>query len=485
MNQDPPQTPPHALPGAFPEYEAPDTGRPASAAPTEGQLETESPAGVNARDGGHDPYAALRNRDYRTYCVGWVTSVLGRQIQEVAIGYEIYERTNSKLALAWIGLAQAVPMLACMIPAGHLADRFDRRRIIMGTQFAWVVAALGLAALSHSRGSIPAMYVLLGVSAAAHAIGWPARSSLLPQIVPPHVFNNAVTWNSSFFQIASMLGPAIGGLILLKGAAPAYLIDAGCAAVFMGAIGFVRVRATERSREPASLQSLAAGIRFVWRTKIVLAAMTLDLFAVFFGGSVALLPVFRKDVLHVGEVEFGWLKAAPAVGAFAAALLIAHLPPMTRAGRSMLWAVAGFGAATVVFGLSRSYWLSFAMLAVTGALDNISVVVRHTLVQALPPDSMRGRVAAVNGVFIGASNELGGLESGLTAAWFGPVAAVVFGGVMTMVVVAAVAWIWPQVLQFGSLKDARPIDEEESAGTKVLQASLLAAMPVRPPSPED
>jgi MFS family permease len=219
-----------------------------------------------------------------------------------------------------------------------------------------------------------------------------------------------------------------------------------------------------------SLQSLAAGVKFVWNTKIVLAAMTLDLFAVFFGGSIALLPVFRKDILRVGEIEFGWLRAAPAIGAFAAAMLIAHMPPMKRAGRSMLWAVAGFGLATIVFGLSKSFWLSFAMLAVTGALDNISVVVRHTLVQALPPDAMRGRVAAVNGVFIGASNELGGLESGLTAAWWGPVASVVFGGVMTVVVVAAVAWLWPQIRKFGSLKDARPMEPDGAAGFEVAPA---------------
>jgi MFS family permease len=398
------------------------------------------------------------------YCLGWVTSVLGRQIQEVAVGYEIYERTNSKLALAWIGLSQAVPMLACLIPAGHLADRVDRRLIIMVTQAVWVACGLGLAALSHAHGPIWAMYGLLGVSAAAHAVGWPARSSLLPQIVPAEIFNNAVTWNSSFFQVASVAGPAIGGFILLHGTSTAYLIDAGCAAVFLGTIGFVRARPMERSREPASMKSLAAGIRFVWRTKIVLAAMTLDLFAVFFGGSIALLPVFRKDILHVDEVAFGWLRAAPAVGAFAAGMVIAHLPPMRKAGRSMLWAVAGFGVATIVFGFSKNFWLSFAMLAVTGALDNVSVVVRHTLVQALPPDSMRGRVAAVNGVFIGASNELGGLESGVTAAWFGPVVSVVFGGVMTIVVVGLIGWWWPQVRAFGSLKDARPIEEEEVRG---------------------
>jgi MFS family permease len=451
-------------------YEPPDTARPASSAPTEAQLEGESPGGVSARDEGHDPYAALRLRNYRMYCLGWLVSVIGRQIQEVAVGYEIYERTNSKLALAWIGLAQAIPLLCFILPAGHLADRFDRRRIIMFTQGAWVASAIGLAVLAHFKGPIPLMYLMLAIGAGAHAVGWPARSSLLPQIVPPEVFNNAVTWNSSFFQIASMLGPAVAGLILLKGTTPAYLVDAGCAAVFLGAITLVRVRATERSREPVSLQSLAAGVKFVWNTKIVLAAMTLDLFAVFFGGSIALLPVFRKDILHVGEVEFGWLRAAPAIGAFAAAMLIAHMPPMKRAGRSMLWAVAGFGLATIVFGLSKSFWLSFAMLAVTGALDNVSVVVRHTLVQALPPDAMRGRVAAVNGVFIGASNELGGLESGLTAAWWGPVTSVVFGGVMTIVVVAAVAWLWPQVRRFGSLKDARPMEPEGPRGLDMAPA---------------
>jgi MFS family permease len=451
-------------------YEPPDTDRPASSAPTESQLEGEAPGGVSSRDKGHDPYVALRLPNYRRYCLGWIVSVVGRQIQEVAVGYEIYERTNSKLALAWIGLAQAIPLLCLILPAGHLADRFDRRRIIMFTQAAWVASALGLAVLAHVKGPIPLMYLMLAIGAGAHAVGWPARSSLLPQIVPPEVFNNAVTWNSSFFQIASMLGPALAGLILLKGTTPAYLADAGCAAVFLGAITLVRVRPTVRSREPVSLQSLAAGVKFVWNTKIVLAAMTLDLFAVFFGGSIALLPVFRKDILNVGAVEFGWLRSAPAIGAFAAAMLIAHMPPMKRAGRSMLWAVAGFGVATVVFGLSKSFWLSFAMLAVTGALDNVSVVVRHTLVQALPPDGMRGRVAAVNGVFIGASNELGGMESGLTAAWWGPVASVVFGGVMTVVVVAAVAWLWPQVRQFGSLKDARPLESERPPGFDVAPA---------------
>lgn len=458
---DPQPDPPNPAP-----LEPPATERPASSAPTERQLESESPLG-HSREG-HDPYAALRLGDYRVYALGWVISVVGRQIQEVAVTYQIYERTGSKLALGWIGLAQAIPLIALILPAGHLADRFDRRRIIMVTQALWAVSGLGLAVLSHLHGPVWMMYLMLGLGAAAHAVGWPARSSLLPQIVPPEVFNNAVTWNSSLFQIASMLGPALAGFILLKGATAAYVVDAGCALVFLAAMFALRVRPAVRSREPATLENLLAGIRFVWRTKIILATITLDLFAVLFGGSMYLLPVFRKDILHVGEVEFGWLRAAPALGAFVAAMLMAHLPPMKRAGRSMLWAVAGFGMATIVFGLSTSFWLSFVMLALTGAFDNVSVVVRHTLIQALPPESMRGRVAAVNGVFIGASNELGGLESGLTAAWWGPVRAVVAGGVGTLLVVAGVATIWPQVRRFGSLKDARPGVEEEGRGFDVI-----------------
>ena len=450
-------------------YEPPDTERPASSAPTERQLASESPLGHASE--GHDPYAALRLRDYRVYALGWVISVVGRQIQDVAVIYEIYERTGSKLALAWIGLAQLIPQLALTLPGGHLADRFDRRRIIMVTQALWAASALGLALLSHYRGPISLVYLMLGLSSAAHSLGWPARSSMLPQIVPPHVFNNAVTWNSSLFHLASVVGPALGGLILLRGATPAYVIDLGCALVFLATMVALPARAVDRATESATMESLAAGIRFVWRTKIILATITLDLFAVLLGGSVYLLPVFCKDILHVGAAELGWLRAAPAVGGIAAAWVIAHRPPMKRAGPAMLWAVAGFGLATIGFGLSRSFWVSFVMLALTGAFDNVSVVVRHTLVQALPPESMRGRVAAVNGVFIGASNYLGGVESGLTAAWWGPVRAVVAGGVGTLLVVAGVAAMWPQVRRFGSLKDAKPMPEDEAPSLQPVPAN--------------
>ena len=440
------------------ELEPPDVERPASAAPTEGQLERESPGGHDAGPA-HDPYAALRFRDYRLWSLGWVVSVVGRQVQDVAVGYELYRRTGSELALGWIGLAQALPLILLALPAGHLADRYDRRRILVVSQLLWAASSLGLAVVSHLQGPVPLVYLLLVTGAVGHATGWPARASLLPQVVPPAVFNNAVTWNSSFFQIASMAGPALGGLILLWGVTPAYVVDACCALAFAALIGTVRLRpAAKAAREPATLRGLTEGVRFVWRTKVILGTITLDLFAVLLGGATILMPVFAKDVLGVGVPGLGALRMAPALGAFAAALVIAHLPPMERAGRAMLLAVAGFGAATVVFGLSRSFWLSFAMLALTGAFDNVSVVVRHTLIQTLPPDAMRGRVAAVNIIFIGASNELGALESGLTAAAWGPERAVAVGGLGTLLVVGVVAWLLPEVRRLGSLRDVRPMD---------------------------
>jgi MFS family permease len=448
---------PHSDPAKRPlphgELEPPDLERPASLAPTEAQLEHETPGGRDA--GGHDPYAALRLRDYRLYSLGWMVSVIGRQVQDVAVGYELYQRTGSKLALGWVGLAQAIPLLLLALPAGQLADRFDRRRILIVSQLLWVLSSAGLALVSHLHGPVPLVYVLLVTGAVAHAAGWPARSSMLPQIVPPHLFSNAVTWNSSIFQVASVAGPAVAGLVLLWGATACYLIDVACGVAFALLLWQLRLSRVERPREPATLRSLTEGVRFVWRAPVILATLSLDLFAVLLGGATILMPVFAQDVLQVGKVGLGMLRTAPAVGAFAAAILIAHLPPMRRAGRAMLWAVAGFGAATVVFGLSTSFWLSLLMLALTGAFDNVSVVVRHTLVQTLPPDAMRGRVAAVNIIFIGTSNELGAFESGLTAEWWGPVAAVVVGGIGTMVVVALVALLAPQVRQLGSLRDVR------------------------------
>jgi MFS family permease len=398
-------------------------------------------------------------------------AVVGQQVQSVALQWEIYSRTGSKLSLGWVGLVQALPVMLLALPAGHLADRFDRRRVIGAGLIGAIACSVGLSLLSRAGAPVSWMYVRLGLAATFQAIGNPARSSLLPQIVPHEAFANAVAWNSSFFHVASVAGPAIGGLVLLAGPPAAYLADAACATVFLVCVSLLTLRPIARSTEPATLRTLFAGVGFIFRTKVILATITLDLFAVLFGGAVYLLPVFAQDVLHVGPVGFGWLRAAPAIGALLAGVVIAHRPPMRRPGAAMLWSVAAFGAATIVFGLSRSYWLSLLMLGLTGMFDMVSVVVRHTLVQILPPDTMRGRVAAVNNVFISASNEIGGFESGVTAKLMGLIPSVVFGGIGTILVVAAVALKWPQVRRLGPLQDLRPMDAEPAPGRPVRPAA--------------
>lgn len=454
---------------AIPPTEPPDPQRPATAVPTESQLESEMPGGSRAT--GHDPYAALRIRGYWLYSLGWLFSVIGQQVQSVAVQWQVFQRmpsaSSGALALGLVGGVQALPVILLALPAGQLADRIDRRKILMLSMILSGIFSLGLAGVAYADGPVWMIYLLLGLGATAQAAGWPARSALLPQVVPAEVFANAATWNSTSFQVASVAGPALGGLVVAISRTGAYLIDAACSFAFFAFLLALHVRTQQRSREPVTFRSLVAGVRFVWQSKVILGAITLDLFAVLLGGATYLLPVFAENVLHTGVVGFGWLKAAPAIGAFVMAIVIAHLPPMKYAGTAMLWAVAGFGAATIVFGLSTWFPLSFLMLALTGAFDNISVVVRHTLVQMLPPERMRGRVSAVNNVFIGASNEIGGLESGVTAWAFGralgpvmgAVASVVLGGIGSILAVSTVALLWPPLRRFGSLVDVKPIEE--------------------------
>jgi MFS family permease len=446
----------------------PDPLRPTSAAPTESQLESQTPGGIAAA--GHDPYAALRIPQFCLFSTGWMISVVGQQVQSIAVQWQIFQRIGSgsasrgALALGLVGGVQAIPVLLLALPAGHLADRFDRRRLLMISQFFAFLCSVGLAIASHANAPVGMLYLLLGLGATAQAMGWPSRSALLPQIVPTDAFSNAMTWTSSLFQVASMAGPALGGLIVNFTVTGAYVVDACCSLTFFLFLCFVVVRSVPRARESATLASIGAGLKFVFREKVILGSITLDLFAVLLGGATYLLPLFAHDILHVGAVGFGWLRAAPALGAFVMALLQAHLPPLKRAGAAMLWAVVGFGAATIVFGLSHSFVLSFLMLLFTGMCDNISVVVRHTLVQMIPPDSMRGRVSAVNNIFVGASNEIGGLESGLSAWAFakmlgpmmGAVASVVLGGIGSILAVVVVGLAWPQVRRFGPLSDAKP-----------------------------
>ena len=413
---------------------------------------------ASAEPAARDPYAALRYADYRYFLTGRLAASMGSQMIDVAIGWELYERTNRALALGFVGLVQVVPIILLALPAGHIADRFDRKRIAMLSLLLLITGSLVLAAISFTVGPIPLIYLTLFVIGVALSFHRPAVAALLPQLVPAEKFANAVTWNSVGWQLASVVGPALGGLIIAwrHHAGIVYIIDAALMLVFVICLTQIRGQQVVRVRKAVTMQSLLGGVRFVWHTKVILAAITLDLFAVLFGGATTLLPVFAKDILHVGAEGFGWLRAAPSIGAVLVAVMLLGRAPMQRAGRSLLVAVAGFGLATIVFGLSRSFPLSLLMLVLAGGLDMISVVVRQTLVQLRTPDEMRGRVSAVNSVFIDTSNELGGFESGASAALLGPVVSVVGGGIVTVLVVSAVAIAWPELRSMRGLADDLP-----------------------------
>lgn len=388
--------------------------------------------------------------------------VIGWQMLQIALGWEIYERTHSPLALGMVGLVTVIPVVVLALPAGHLSDRMDRMRIVLAAQIVFVSMSLSLAALSFWKGPIVLIFVILLVRGIAQAYNNPARSALLPRLVPTEAFGNAVTWASSGFQIAAVVGPALGGLViaLRHRATEAYIIDAILTSIYVAMLLGIRGEFTAKAatgatamkpQERMSMESLVAGMKFVRDTKVILAAITLDLFAVLFGGATALLPIFAKDILQVGPDGLGWLRAAPSIGALIVMITIAHRPPMQRTGWNLILAVTGFGIVTIVFGLSRSFLLSMAMLFILGGLDGISMIIRSTLVQLWTPDEMRGRVSAVNSVFIDMSNELGGFESGALAALVGPVVAVVGGGIGTILVVAGVAAKWPQLRNLRTL----------------------------------
>jgi MFS family permease len=424
-----------------------------------------------------DPYAALRERDFRLFLSGNFLWVLGFKMQAVAVGYEIFKRTEWPLALGLIGLVQILPVLALALIAGHVADRFNRRNIILVSLACTSLASLGLAIVSLRGSEVWAIYLLVMITGVARGFSQPARASFLPQIVSRDRFPNAITWSTGAFQMAFVLGPALGGLVIaafaqlaertgateLSDAGPAavYLCYAALAAVFFGMLSMIRSRPVTPSSEGLTAKSLAAGARFVWSQRVMLGALSLDLFAVLLGGATALLPIYASHkMLDVGPTGLGWMEAAPALGAVTMTLVMAHRAPMERAGSAMLWSVAGFGLATIVFGVSSWFPLSLAMLFVSGALDTISVVIRHTLVQLLTPDAMRGRVSAINGMFIGASNELGAFESGVVAdlavrvsgdTAFGAAFSVVSGGIGTMAVVALLLVFAPALRRYGRL----------------------------------
>ncbi len=406
----------------------------------------------------HDPHAAFRVPGFSRLLVGSALMHIGCAAQSVAIGWEMYTRTDSAMMLGLVGLTQALPMILLTLPAGYMADVYDRRKVILLGLAGTTLTSLGLLAFSILEGSVVAMFALLFLDATFNRIAGPAKASLVPQIVPAECLENAIKWRTSLFHLSSVIGPAIGGAIIVWKVPAAYGFSALTTTVFAGLMLTIPIPEARRSAPGRIVQQTLDGIRFVWTHKIILGTVSLDMFAVLLGGAVYLLPVFARDIIRgpawmEPEHILGTLRAAPALGSLTMALILAYRPPLQRAGRSMLLAVAAFGGATVVFGLSQSFMLSFAMLFLTGFFDNVSVVVRHTLVQLRTPNEMRGRVSAVNSIFIGASNELGGFESGMVAHFFGPVVSVVSGGVGTLLVVMSWAKLFPGLRSFGTLSE--------------------------------
>jgi len=387
-----------------------------------------------------DAYSSFRIRDYRLLISATFLSSFGLQMLSVAVSWDLYVQTKSAIVLGNVGFVQVAPFLMFALFAGHVADHYDRRRVMIFTQLVFLVAS-GL--LVFGFHSVAAIYTCLFLTATARSFQWPARLGVLPLIVPPETLSNAITWNSSVQEIASVSGPAAAGILLaVAGSRSVYIIQVICGVLTLGCYLGLRYRGKAVTGVGApDMKSLFEGARFVWANKLILPAISLDLFGVLFGGATALLPIYAVDILHSGVVGLGWLRAAPSIGAVLMAVTSAHSRKVTAAGQRLLYAVAGFGAATIVFGLSRSFWLSFAMLLLTGAFDNISVVLRHSLVQTQTPDRLRGRVLAVNSIFISSSNQFGAVESGWTAAWFGPVVSVVGGGIATIGIVAICAAI--------------------------------------------
>ncbi len=413
------------------------------------------PLDLEEEKGRRNSYGALRFGNFRLLLGGVFLAMFGQQMLTVAIGWELYNRTGSALVLGGIGLAQVIPLVILFLPAGYAADNVSRKYILIVTQVLSLLASLGLALLSFQHGPLVWIYGCLLLLGAAQSFSFPASSAIVSQVIPEETFENAMTWRSSATQLSAVLGPTTGGFLIgLLGAGSVYIGSAACFLTIILLLVFTQVGPQKKSSASnRKLSSLVEGIRFLGRTQVMLAAITLDLFAVLLGGAVTLLPIFAKDILHVGPFGLGSLQAASSIGAVGMALLLAYRPAFKRAGPVLLLAVSGFGVATLIFGLSHEFWLSFLMLLVLGALDNISVVIRSTLVLVRTPDEMRGRVGAVNSLFIGTSNQLGGFESGVTAQWLGPVGSVVLGGIGTVLIVVLVAILWPEIRRLGTLRE--------------------------------
>jgi MFS family permease len=410
-----------------------------------------------------EPRAAFRYPNFRLYTTARFLSVLSSEMISVAVGWQIYALTHKPLDLGLVGLAQFAPGVLLFLAAGHTADRHARQTILRICYSGFTLCAVALLALSlHSITSVWPIYAVLLSNGAIRAFNAPASQAFLPQLVAVEHFPNAVTWGSSFFQTATILGPMAGGLIygFASSPAPVYACATVVYLVAVALLSAIRLNIAVRPKPADRAGVILDGLRYIWRSKLILGCMSLDLFAVLLGGAVALLPVYSSEILHTGASGLGVLRAAPGLGAVAVAIVLAHFPLHKRAGLAMLWCICGFGVFTIVFGLSHSLVLSLIALVLTGAFDMVSVIVRSTLVQLATPDEMRGRVSAVNMIFIGASNEVGQFESGITAQWFGTVPAVVLGGAGTIAIVLAWNWLFPALRRVDKL-EARKLGEDK------------------------
>jgi MFS family permease len=388
------------------------------------------------------------------------------EMQAVAVGWQVYEITKRPLDLGYVGLAQFLPGILLFPISGHASDHFERRHVLSACYGGYAVCfALLLTLTRGGTQSVRSIYVVLILIGMVRSFNSTASRSILPQLVPEEHFPNAVAWNASIFQAATILGPSFGGIVYAAFRGPSVVYVVAMLTAIGATVSSFRIKPEVKARpprEPMSLKTVFAGLHYIWRKKLILGAISLDLFAVLLGGAVALLPVYAREILHTGPWGLGLLRTAPGVGAALMAVLLAHRPLRGRSGPTLLWSVAGFGIFTIIFGISRSLTISLIALLMLGASDMVSVIIRATLTQLATPDEMRGRVTAVDMIFIGTSNEFGQFESGLTAQWFGTVPAVVLGGIGTLVVIAVWAWLFPELRKAGELTAIRS-DELQAA----------------------
>ena len=413
---------------------------------------------------------AFTHPDFVLYQIARLIVTVALEMQSVAVGWQVYELTKQPLALGLVGLAQFLPGLILFLLSGHAADRIDRRKLIVVCHGGFAIASAALLYTTSRPGvSVSAIYLVLVLIGIVRAFNGPASRAILPQLVPEEHFPNAVAWAASVWQVSTLLGPALGGLLytIFGGPSAVYIVAALAGAA--GAVLAARMKPRPRpaNQDEASVYTVLAGLRYIYRQKIVLGSISLDLFAVLFGGAVALLPIYASEILKTGPWGLGVLRSAPAVGALAVAIFLAHYPLERRVGMKLFLCVAGFGIFTIVFGVSRNLWLSLAALLCAGGCDMVSVIIRNTLVQVTTPDEMRGRVTAVELIFIDASNEFGQFESGVTAQWLGTVPAVILGGVGTLLVTAIWAARFPQLRRANRLAKQEDLIENVPSATPV------------------